>query len=91
MARNPALCTTCVCRLARSVFGLGRRESTRACSRAPQGEEGHRDLLNSAYSMFDVSNPLHGSTFPSVVKFEAEVPAPALPLSLRPRPAVTAN
>ncbi|KAF2071656.1 hypothetical protein CYY_007031 [Polysphondylium violaceum] len=36
------------------------------------GEEEHSKLLNEAYSMFSLSNPLHPSVFPSIRKFETE-------------------
>jgi sphinganine-1-phosphate aldolase len=37
------------------------------------GEENHLKLLNKAYELFSVSNPLHGDLWPAVNKFEAEV------------------
>ncbi|KYQ88610.1 sphingosine-1-phosphate lyase [Tieghemostelium lacteum] len=36
------------------------------------GDKQHTDLLNKAYSMFSLSNPLHPSVFPSIRKFETE-------------------
>jgi len=33
----------------------------------------HEKLLNEAYSLFSLTNPLHPETFPSIKKFEAEV------------------
>ncbi|GMF37904.1 unnamed protein product [Phytophthora lilii] len=37
------------------------------------GEKEHLDVLNKAYSLFAVSNPLHADLWPAVNKFEAEV------------------
>eukprot|EP00947_MAST-08B_sp_MAST-8B-sp1_P001493 g1493.t1 len=37
------------------------------------GQEDHLAVLNKAYSLFAVSNPLHTDIWPSVVKFEAEI------------------
>uniref|UniRef100_A0AAV1SZE1 sphinganine-1-phosphate aldolase n=1 Tax=Peronospora matthiolae TaxID=2874970 RepID=A0AAV1SZE1_9STRA len=37
------------------------------------GEKEHLDVLNQAYALFAVSNPLHGDLWPAVTKFEAEV------------------
>ncbi|EGC39408.1 sphingosine-1-phosphate lyase [Dictyostelium purpureum] len=36
------------------------------------GEKEHTDLLNEAYSLFSLSNPLHPGVFPSIRKFETE-------------------
>ncbi|KAM9959860.1 hypothetical protein ACTFIR_000961 [Dictyostelium discoideum] len=36
------------------------------------GEKEHTKLLNEAYSLFSLSNPLHPSVFPSIRKFETE-------------------
>ncbi|GAM28723.1 hypothetical protein SAMD00019534_118990 [Acytostelium subglobosum LB1] len=36
------------------------------------GENEHSQLLNVAYSMFSLSNPLHPEVFPSIRKFETE-------------------
>eukprot|EP01132_Coremiostelium_polycephalum_P004100 gene4100-5129_t len=36
------------------------------------GEKEHTELLNKAYSMFSLSNPLHPGVFPSIRKFETE-------------------
>ncbi|KAK5584896.1 hypothetical protein RB653_006514 [Dictyostelium firmibasis] len=36
------------------------------------GEREHTKLLNEAYSLFSLSNPLHPSVFPSIRKFETE-------------------
>ncbi len=35
--------------------------------------EDHQALVNKAYAMFTVSNPLHIDLFPSIRKMEAEV------------------
>ncbi|CAH0475776.1 unnamed protein product [Peronospora belbahrii] len=37
------------------------------------GEKEHLDVLNKAYALFAVSNPLHADLWPAVNKFEAEV------------------
>ncbi|RLN36692.1 hypothetical protein BBJ28_00014216 [Nothophytophthora sp. Chile5] len=37
------------------------------------GEKDHLELLNRAYALFSVSNPLHVDLWPAVNKFEAEV------------------
>ncbi|CAK4080549.1 unnamed protein product [Aphanomyces euteiches] len=37
------------------------------------GEQEHVDLLNKAYGLFNVTNPLHADLWPSVVRMEAEV------------------
>lgn len=37
------------------------------------GEEGHMELLNQAFSMYSISNPLHPDIWPSGMKFESEV------------------
>lgn len=37
------------------------------------GEKDHLDVLNKAYALFSVSNPLHADIWPAVGKFEAEV------------------
>ncbi|KAL4164963.1 hypothetical protein KRP22_003699 [Phytophthora ramorum] len=37
------------------------------------GEKQHLDVLNKAYALFAVSNPLHADLWPAVNKFEAEV------------------
>lgn len=37
------------------------------------GEQSHLDVLNKAYALFSVSNPLHADIWPAVNKFEAEV------------------
>ena len=37
------------------------------------GSESHVSLLNSAYAMFALSNPLHADVWPSVTQMEAEV------------------
>lgn len=37
------------------------------------GEKDHLDVLNKAYALFSVSNPLHADIWPAVNKFEAEV------------------
>ncbi|KAF1334873.1 Sphingosine-1-phosphate lyase, partial [Globisporangium splendens] len=37
------------------------------------GEKDHLDVLNKAYALFSVSNPLHVDIWPAVGKFEAEV------------------
>ncbi|CAI5739159.1 unnamed protein product [Peronospora destructor] len=37
------------------------------------GEKEHLDVLNRAYALFAVSNPLHADLWPAVNKFEAEV------------------
>ncbi|EQC34659.1 sphinganine-1-phosphate aldolase [Saprolegnia diclina VS20] len=37
------------------------------------GEDEHIALLNQAYGLFAVTNPLHADLWPSVVRFEAEV------------------
>lgn len=37
------------------------------------GDEKHTELMNQAYSLFSLSNPLHPDVFPSVRKFEAEI------------------
>ncbi|KDO34178.1 hypothetical protein SPRG_01420 [Saprolegnia parasitica CBS 223.65] len=39
------------------------------------GEDEHIALLNQAYGLFAVTNPLHADLWPSVVRFEAEVVA----------------
>lgn len=36
-------------------------------------DEKHIELLNQAYSLFSITNPLHPDLFPSIRKFEAEV------------------
>jgi hypothetical protein len=33
----------------------------------------HQDLLNEAFGMYSLSNPLHADLYPSVMKFEAEI------------------
>eukprot|EP01104_Vermistella_antarctica_P019029 TRINITY_DN7270_c0_g1_i1.p1 TRINITY_DN7270_c0_g1~~TRINITY_DN7270_c0_g1_i1.p1 ORF type:complete len:543 (-),score=116.01 TRINITY_DN7270_c0_g1_i1:122-1717(-) len=37
------------------------------------GDDAHVDLVNKAYCMFSLTNPLHPDVFPAVRKFEAEV------------------
>ncbi|RLN69040.1 hypothetical protein BBJ29_006891 [Phytophthora kernoviae] len=37
------------------------------------GEEDHLEVLNKAYALFSVTNPLHADLWPAVNKFEAEV------------------
>lgn len=37
------------------------------------GDEKHVELMNRAYSMFSLTNPLHPDVFPGVRKFEAEI------------------
>lgn len=37
------------------------------------GEADHLEMLNQAYSLYSVSNPLHADIWPSIVKFEAEI------------------
>lgn len=37
------------------------------------GEEKHLQVLDKAYSLFNVTNPLHADIWPSIMKFEAEV------------------
>ena len=37
------------------------------------GDDKHVDLVNQAYSLFTVSNPIHPDVWPSVRKFESEV------------------
>jgi len=37
------------------------------------GEKGHLDLLNKAFSLYSISNPLHPDIWPSGMKFESEI------------------
>lgn len=37
------------------------------------GDERHQRLINEAYAMFSLTNPLHPDVFPSIRKFEAEI------------------
>lgn len=37
------------------------------------GDDKHIELVNQAYSLFTVSNPLHPDVWPSVRKFESEI------------------
>ncbi len=37
------------------------------------GEKQHQDLLNTAFSFYSLSNPLHPDIWPSAMKFESEV------------------
>ena len=37
------------------------------------GEKMHQDLLNSAFSFYSLSNPLHPDIWPSAMKFESEI------------------
>lgn len=37
------------------------------------GKHQHIDLLNQAFSMYSISNPLHPDIWPSVMKFESEI------------------
>jgi len=37
------------------------------------GDQDHINFLNSIYTLFSQSNPLHSDLFPSIVKFEAEI------------------
>lgn len=39
------------------------------------GENDHLTVLNKAYELYSVSNPLHADLWPSVMKFEAEIVA----------------
>ena len=37
------------------------------------GQHAHIKLLNEAFGMYSISNPLHPDIWPSVMKFEAEI------------------
>ena len=37
------------------------------------GKHAHIELLNQAFSLYSISNPLHPDIWPSVMKFESEI------------------
>lgn len=69
----------------KEILDIMRKETSSECIRIRDGKisgavyhgEGtkHQDLLNEAFGMYSLSNPLHADLYPSVMKFEAEIVA----------------